>query len=142
MALMACGACGRQLSARATTCPQCGAPVKVRSPAPSQPVKYEPVRDRVPKSRSVAIALAVLFGGIGLHKFYLNRPGLGVLYVLFCWTLIPAVLGLLEGLVYLILSDADFHRLYFKSRRATPGQVDTITSDTGGSYGRQTPLNS
>ena len=114
MALIACRECGRQISDQAATCPQCGAPVKVRSPAPSQLVRYEPVRDTVPKSRSVAIALAVLLGGIGLHKFYLNRPGLGILYVLFCWTFIPAALGLLEGLVYVILSDADFQRLYFK----------------------------
>lgn len=113
MMLIACGKCGRQISNRVATCPQCGALVEVRSPALARPVRYEPVRVTIPKSRTVAIALAVLLGGIGLHKFYLNRPGLGVLYVLFCWTLIPAVLGLLEALVYLILSDADFQRLYY-----------------------------
>jgi TM2 domain-containing membrane protein YozV len=113
MALIACGKCGRQISNRAAPCPRCGALVAVCSPAPARLVRYEPVRVTVPKSRSVAIVLAVLLGGIGLHKFYLNRPGLGILYVLFCWTLIPAVLGLLEGFVYLILSDADFQRLYY-----------------------------
>jgi len=114
MTLITCGECGRQISDRAATCPQCDAPVEVCSRPPSQPLRYKPVRVTVPKSRSVAIVLAVLLGGIGLHKFYLNRPGLGVLYVLFCWTGIPAALGLLEGFVYLIMSDADFHRLYFK----------------------------
>jgi TM2 domain-containing membrane protein YozV len=34
-----------------------------------------PVIVTAPKSRSLAVLLALLLGGIGLHKFYLNSPG-------------------------------------------------------------------
>ena len=33
------------------------------------------------KSTGVAYALWFFFGGIGAHKFYLGRPGVGVLYI-------------------------------------------------------------
>lgn len=60
------------------------------------------------KSRSTAAVLAILLGGFGIHKFYLGAWGWGLIYLLFCWTYIPAVIGLIEGIRYLVLSDADF----------------------------------
>jgi len=54
----------------------------------------------------------MLLGGLGVHKFYLNKPGAGVLYLLFCWTFIPAVIGFLEGLTYLSMSDKSFESKY------------------------------
>lgn len=47
-------------------------------------------------------------GGIGVHKFYLGKVGLGILYLLFCWTGVPAVIGLVEGIIYLVQSDQEF----------------------------------
>lgn len=41
--------------------------------------------------------LAILLGGIGVHKFYSGKTGMGILYLLFCWTVIPAVIGIIEG---------------------------------------------
>jgi hypothetical protein len=40
------------------------------------------------------------------------RPGSGILYVLFCWTFIPALVGLLEGIVLLSMSDERFVEKY------------------------------
>jgi TM2 domain-containing membrane protein YozV len=54
----------------------------------------------------------LLLGGIGVHRFYLARPGSGILYVLFCWTFIPALVGLLEGIVLLSMSDERFVEKY------------------------------
>ena len=54
----------------------------------------------------------MLLGGLGLHKFYLNSPGLGVIYLLFCWTFIPAIIGFFEGLIYLFMSDQAFQQQY------------------------------
>jgi len=54
----------------------------------------------------------LLLGGLGAHKFYLGRTTQGVLYLLFCWTFIPFLLGIMEGVVYLSMSDASFSAKY------------------------------
>lgn len=49
------------------------------------------------KSATVAVLLALFLGGIGVHKFYLGQIGLGIVYLLFCWTTIPAWIALVEA---------------------------------------------
>jgi TM2 domain-containing membrane protein YozV len=48
------------------------------------------------KDELVGILFALLLGTFGVHKFYLNRNTAGVLYLLFFWTGIPAILGFIE----------------------------------------------
>lgn len=60
------------------------------------------------KSRSTAILLAFFLGGLGVHKFYLRRPGQGIAYVLFVWTFIPAIIAFCEFIYYLTLSSRQF----------------------------------
>jgi TM2 domain-containing membrane protein YozV len=103
MHLINCKECGNTISQKAPFCPHCGAPTG-KAPVP-QVVTIQ-------KSKGTAAALAILLGGIGLHKFYLNQPGQGILYILFCWTFIPAILGLLEGLSYLTYSQEGFQKKY------------------------------
>ncbi len=64
------------------------------------------------KSKLVAGLLAIFLGGIGVHKFYLGRIGMGVLYLLFCWTGIPALVGFIEGIIYLCSNDQVFEAKY------------------------------
>lgn len=64
------------------------------------------------KSRVTAAILAFLLGGLGFHKFYLGQTGWGLLYLVFCWTLIPSVVAFIEGIIYLMSSDAAFKRKY------------------------------
>jgi TM2 domain-containing membrane protein YozV len=64
------------------------------------------------KSKLAAALFAILLGGIGVHKFYLGRIGWGVLYIVFFWTFIPAILGLIEGIIYLTMSDEAFAAKY------------------------------
>lgn len=45
----------------------------------------------------VGVLLAVFLGSFGLHHFYLRRNGLGILYLLFSWTGVPAILGFIEA---------------------------------------------
>lgn len=54
----------------------------------------------------------MLLGGLGFHKFYLKQPGQGVLYLLLCWTFIPAITGFFEGLRYLFMSEQQFQQTY------------------------------
>lgn len=64
------------------------------------------------KSRLTAALLAILLGDFGAHKFYLNRPAEAILYLLFSWTAIPGLVGLIEGISYLSMSDAEFAYKY------------------------------
>ena len=60
------------------------------------------------RSKIAAGLFGILLGDLGIHKFYLGKIGLGVVYLLFCWTAIPGVIGLIEGILYLCSSDLEF----------------------------------
>ncbi|MBC1969705.1 TM2 domain-containing protein [Listeria marthii] len=47
----------------------------------------------------VYVALALLLGTFGAHKFLAGKNGQGVLYVVFCWTGIPSIISFIEGIV-------------------------------------------
>jgi TM2 domain-containing membrane protein YozV/predicted RNA-binding Zn-ribbon protein involved in translation (DUF1610 family) len=98
-----CRGCGKPIHHQAQSCPECGAPQRISSPKNF---------NNSPKERITAALLAMMLGGIGVHKFYLGQHGTGVVYVLFCWTFIPTVVGLIEGLIYLFQSDEDFNKKY------------------------------
>lgn len=61
------------------------------------------------KSKVAAGVFALLLGGLGIHKFYMGKTGQGLLYLLFCWTGIPALIALVEGILYLTESDEKFY---------------------------------
>jgi len=86
-----CFACGAPIDPRAEICPRCG----VR-----QPFAFGQGKDR-----AVAALLALLLGGLGIHKFYLGKVALGVVYVLFSWTGIPTLVAWIEAITYLHKSD-------------------------------------
>lgn len=49
--------------------------------------------------------LAFFLGGIGIHKFYAEKWVAGILYILFCWTCIPAVISFVEFIIALCQKD-------------------------------------
>lgn len=106
MALIDCKECGKQISEMAAACPHCGAPT------PNAAALQRPTVVTATKSRSLAVLLALFLGGVGIHKFYLRSPGWGALYLLFCWTFIPAIIAVLEAIFYLCMSDAAFEYRY------------------------------
>jgi hypothetical protein len=63
-------------------------------------------------NRAIAVPLAIFLGGLGAHKFYLGQGMAGVLYLIFCWTFIPALIGFIEGLHYLSYSRDEFAEEY------------------------------
>lgn len=82
--------------------------VYVQQPVP-QPVYTTAINPAWPvKSKIAARLLAILLGGFGIHKFYLGKIGMGVLYLVFCWTYIPALVGFVEGIIYLCSNDENF----------------------------------
>ncbi len=48
------------------------------------------------RSPTTALVLCLLLGGFGAQEFYFGRHRSGVLRLIFCWTLIPAVLALFD----------------------------------------------
>jgi len=64
--------------------------------------------------RVVAALLAFFLGSFGFHKFYLGQTFQGVVYLLLCWTGIPGVVGMIEAVLYLIKSDYEFERKYYR----------------------------
>ena len=70
-------------------------------------------RSQVIQRKLIQSALAIFFGAFGAHKFYQRKTFWGILYFIFCWTTIPAWLGLLEGIRYLFMPIDDFYLQYF-----------------------------
>jgi TM2 domain-containing membrane protein YozV len=64
------------------------------------------------KDKNVAAILALFFGFLGAHKFYLGRIGSGVLYLIFSFTFIPALLGLIDFFVLALMDRDEFNRRY------------------------------
>ena len=60
------------------------------------------------KNKTVAGILGILLGGIGVHQFYMGKILPGVLMLLFSWTMIPALVGLVQGIIYLVEDEAKF----------------------------------
>ncbi len=71
------------------------------------PAYARPRRDRV-----TAGILALLLGGLGIHRFYLSQPGWGIAYLLFCWTCIPPIVAFVEALILFFMSDREFDARY------------------------------
>jgi len=97
---MFCASCGKAIKKEAFVCPHCG--VRNKKTSGNE------------KNRIVAALLALFLGGFGIHKFYLKRIGTGVLYLLFFWTGIPVIIGFIEEIILLCMSDDKFNEMYNK----------------------------
>jgi TM2 domain-containing membrane protein YozV len=64
------------------------------------------------KSKTTAGMLAIFLGSFGAHRFYLRSYRLGTIYAVFFWTLIPGILGIIEGTRYLLMDRDDFVSKY------------------------------
>lgn len=132
-----CPKCGAQVDTQAAFCQNCGAALVQPAPPPPPPQYAPPTQYAQPqyaqpqyaqpqyaqpqqpvyttdKNKVTAGILGILLGGIGVHKFYLGRVGAGIVYILFCWTGIPSIIGLIEGIIYLTATDEKFARDYVK----------------------------
>ncbi|KTG09954.1 hypothetical protein AUR64_10080 [Haloprofundus marisrubri] len=111
-----CRECGDEIVRTASFCPQCGAKQpggEGRHRVGPESTATEYADSLGEDRRLVAGLLAILLGTIGAHKFYLGRTGFGILYLLFFWTGIPTIVGIIEGAIYLSKSPEQFHAQYF-----------------------------
>ncbi len=123
-----CPSCGANVGPNDYECKYCGEkltpvqnqqsyqPQHNQASEPQQIVQqyfYEPPASAIDpswpiKSKVTAGILGILLGGFGIHKFYLGKVGMGVLYLIFCWTYIPSIVGFVEGIIYLTQPDENF----------------------------------
>ena len=104
-----CSACGQTIGTRAEICPKCG-------------VRQSGIVALGGKSKVAAGLLAIFLGSLGIHKFYLGQTGQGLVFLilwLVAWPLtllvvgffvfgILALIALIQGIIYLTMSDQDF----------------------------------
>ncbi|MGL1931688.1 MAG: zinc-ribbon domain and TM2 domain-containing protein [Desulfotalea sp.] len=100
-----CSECGKKIKAKAEICPHCG----VRQSAPPSPFTSTTPNG---KNKYIAALVAFFLGGFGAHKFYLGQIGLGIVYLLFCWTVIPAIIALVECIILVSMDDETFKQKY------------------------------
>ena len=135
-----CPQCGAPVQADSATCQYCGAAIPKEQPAapaaaaaptavaptvPAAPAapQPQPIVQQVTqvidprlgwpiKSKIAAGILAMLLGGIGIHKFYLGQIGWGIVYLLFCWTGLPAIWAFIDGIIILCSKTENFELKY------------------------------
>lgn len=103
--MILCRGCGKEIHRTASTCPQCGASQRT--------TRY--------KSKTAAGVLAIFLGGLGIHRFYLGQWW-GIFYLLLIWTMIPSLVSLIEGIVFLF---SDENKWDDKYNDGMPGQGES-----------------
>lgn len=102
-----CHNCGEQIDEKAVICVHCGVQQpKISGSGSGTTISLEG------KNRVMAALLAFFLGIFGAHKFYLGDSNAGVLYLIFCWTFIPAILGIIDAVTYLSMTDEEFAAKY------------------------------
>ena len=71
------------------------------------------------EKKVVAGILGILLGGFGVHKFYLGYTKEGVIQIVITLVTcgVGAIVGLVEGIMYLIKSDEEFVATYVNGRK-------------------------
>lgn len=79
------------------------------------------------KNKIVAGILAIILGALGIHKFYLGMTQAGIIMLLVSVVgsiafglgpMVMAIIGLVEGIIYLTKSDAAFQQEYVVGKKA------------------------
>lgn len=123
-----CTKCGAINDETAQFCTTCQTPLNNVSTGyqPMQSVNQNALTDWRAlggDKKILAGILAIVLGGLGIHKFVLGYTTEGVIMllisVLSCGILavIPSVIGIIEGIMYLTKSDEDFVRTYIQSKK-------------------------
>lgn len=71
MSMVFCRGCGKEIHNTAHTCPSCGAPQNT-------PANLEGSEKRI----LPALLLCLIFGWLGVHRFYVGKIGTGILQIL------------------------------------------------------------
>ncbi len=89
-----CASCGAAIRKLAEICPACG----VRQPGLV--------------NKTALLLMTFFLGGLGGHKFYLGKWAQGIFYFLFFWLWIPALIALIEFIIYACTSSERLNEKY------------------------------
>lgn len=138
MALIQCRECGKEISAAASVCPHCGAPVikeifcskcgkKIPENSEFCPECGCPLRPATPgnsgkKDRVTTALLGIFLGSIGIHYFYLGKTTAGLITILLsiCSCGIWGLLMFIQSIIILTMNDEDFTEKYVKTEKTLP----------------------
>lgn len=126
-----CPQCGAPIDPGASECRFCGEKIvrqqaaqQMQQPMYQQPQQiiiqqaapqmvYTAINPAWPvKSKVAAGVLAIFLGALGIHHFYLGKIGTGLLCIMFCWSGIPTLLGIIDGITILCSNDENFQLKY------------------------------
>ena len=62
------------------------------------------------KDKNVAGILALFFGWLGIHRFYLGQIGLGILYMFFFW--VSWIIALIDAIAFFAMDKVEFDEKY------------------------------
>jgi TM2 domain-containing membrane protein YozV len=115
-----CQACGQPTLPNAVVCAGCGVPL----------AKLMAAGDPRARNKIPAGICGILLGCLGIHKFILGYNTAGIIMLLvsvvapivtcgfgILGTSVMSILGLVEGIIYLTKSDADFVKTYVDGKR-------------------------
>ena len=120
---MYCPSCGTEADEGASFCKNCG---KVMSDAGRSESEafgsrgYASDHPRPKKNKVAAGVLAIVLGGLGIHKFYLGYVVSGILMIVITVVtcgIVGPIIGLIEGILYLTKTDEEFYDAYEANRR-------------------------
>lgn len=60
-------------------------------------VNVTPVVNGKVVNKLAYILLAFFLGNFGIHNFYAGKMGMGILYLCFCWTVIPGIISIFQA---------------------------------------------
>jgi|SRR5579864_3251061 len=103
-------------------CPQCGAILRTNTATCTQCRVLQPgakarilTSGRSERKRIVAALMAIFLGTVGAHKFYVGDSTGGKRYIvlsLMSLGIVPGILGILDGIHYVIMTDQEFAEEY------------------------------
>lgn len=79
------------------------------------------------RSRIAAALFAFFLGALGIHKFYMGKSGAGIVMLLISLfgvvlaglpTMLMGLIGLIECIIYLCMSDAQFEDTYIRGAKS------------------------
>jgi TM2 domain-containing membrane protein YozV len=112
-------------------CTNCGTSLSFNQ-GPMQPMAQGAKLPGADKKIAAGIC-GILIGGLGIHKFILGYQQEGIIYLvmfgvafiltmiscgfLFFLLMIPGIMGLIEGIIYLTKSDEEFVQTYIVNKK-------------------------